>query len=195
MSAVPEDIDARAGSLLDPFWMKMRIGGYVGTFCSLPVLCHQAYAFIRPALKQKEDQSIRIYLFGGFFLLIGAIAFTHSILPYLVNALYGFIPQTREVLIQADINDYIQHILTFYLGFSILFQVPLVVFLSIAQDFVDHTVYTENRKWVVVILLVLCAIFSPPNVESMFVLFIPLYTLFEASVLLGRLMGKRHVRT
>ena len=194
MSAVPHQIQARAGSLLDPFWMKMKIGVYVGAFFSLPFVCQQAYAFVRPALRKKEDQSVRLYLWGGFILLIGAIAFTHTILPHLINALHAFIPQTRDVLIQADIADYIQHILTFYLGFSILFQVPLVVFLSIAQEFVEAKVYTENRKWVVVILLVLCAIFSPPDVQSMFVLFLPLYSLFEMSVLLGR-WKKRYVRS
>lgn len=186
MTAVPSDVQARTDSLIDPFMMKISIATYFGAFLSLPFILFQAYSFVRPALKTHEDSSIRIFLGGGFFLLIGAIAFTHSVLPFLIKALYAFVPQNRDVLIEADIKSYTSMILTVYLGFSILFQVPLVVFLSIAQGFVDSLVYRENRKWVVVILLVLCAVFSPPNVESMVLLFIPLYALFEISVLLGR---------
>ena len=196
MTAVPADVQARTDSLVGPFFMKLSIGTYVGAFLALPFILYQAYAFVRPALKPHEDSSVRIFLGGGFFLLLGALAFTHSVLPFLVKALYTFVPQSRDVLIEADIKDYISMILTVYLGFSILFQVPLVVFLSIAQGFVDSLVYRENRKWVVVILLVLCAVFSPPNVESMIMLFIPLYALFEISVLLGRwLHHYRRVRT
>jgi sec-independent protein translocase protein TatC len=196
MTAVPENVQARTDSLIDPFVMKISIASYVGAFLSLPFVLFQAYAFVRPALKPHEDNSIRMFLGGGFFLLLGAIAFTHSILPYLIKALYTFVPQNLDVLIEADIKSYTSMILTVYLGFSILFQVPLVVFLSIAQDFVDSMVYRENRKWVVVILLVLCAVFSPPNVESMVLLFVPLYLLFEISVLLGRWIHHcRRVRT
>jgi sec-independent protein translocase protein TatC len=194
MTSVPQEIQARTDSLIGPFKMKVNIGLYFGAFLALPFMIFQGYAFVRPALRVKEDNTFKIFIGGGFFLLAGAIAFTHSILPYLIQALYTFVPQSRDVLIEADINHYISLILTIYLGFSILFQVPLVVFLSIFQGFVESRVYRENRKWVVVILLILCAIFSPPNVESMVLLFLPLYSLFEISVLLGHFLHQRRVR-
>jgi sec-independent protein translocase protein TatC len=193
MTAVPPEVMARSGSMLDPFMMKIQIATYCGIFLALPVIIHQSYGFIRPALKDVEDKSIRMYIIGGFILLMGALAFTHNTLPYLIKALYSFVPTTREVLIQADIKEYVSNILTIYLGFSILFQIPLVVFLTIVQGFVESTIYTEHRKWVVVILLILCAVFSPPNVESMILLFVPLYGLFEIAVVLGRFV-KKNVR-
>lgn len=191
MTAVPEQVQARSGTLFEPFLMKIEIGTKFGIFFSLPFIIYQAYAFARPALRPHEDSTIRMYIGGGFVLLMGAMAFTHTILPYLINALYSFVPQSRDILIQADIKDYITKILTIYLGFSILFQIPLIVFLSVAQGFVESSVYREHRKWVVVILLVLCAVFSPPNVESMVLLFFPLYALFELSVLFGHFFNRR----
>lgn len=191
MSAVPDDVQARSGGPLNGFSVRVQISIYVGIFFSLPVIIHQIYGFVRPALRVKEDNTFRMYLFGGFFLLMGAISFTHYILPHLINALNSFVPQERQVLIQADINEYIKTILTIYLGFSIVFQVPLVVFLTIVQDFVEAKVYTENRKWVVILLLILCAMFSPPDIQSQLMLFTPLYLLFEVAIILGRLLAPK----
>ena len=191
MTAVPENVEARSGAMMESFLMKMQISMYCGTFLSLPFIVHQIYGFIRPALKNIEDATVRMYLGGGFFLLIGALAFTHTILPHLIESLQSFVPTTRKIIVQADIKDYISNILTFYLGFSILFQVPLVVFLTIVQGFVDYKIYTGNRKVVIIVLLTLCAIFSPPDIQSCIILFLPLQALFEISVLLGRLVKKR----
>jgi len=191
MSAVPDNVQARAGGVIDGFQVRVKLALYFGVFCGLPVIIHQSYGFVRPALRLKEDGAFRMYLIGGFILLAGALTFTHITLPHLIKAFNSFVPQSRQVLIQADIKAYIDTILTIYLGFSIVFQVPLVVFLTIVQGFVEASVYTENRKWVVVVLLILCAMFSPPDIQSQFLLFVPLYTLFEVAILLGKLLGPK----
>lgn len=191
MSGVPDDVQSRSGNPLDGFQVKMTIGTYFGLFLSLPFIAYQIYAFIRPALKAKEDRTALLYLVGGFLLVLGAITFTHFSLPHLIGALLSFLPDIG--VIQADILDYVSTILTIYLGFAIVFQIPLLVFLSILQGFVSPEVYAKNRRWVIVILLILCAIFSPPDFQSQLLIFFPLYTLFEVALLLGRLMRKKDV--
>jgi len=169
----------------------MMIATYFGLFLSLPFIVHQIYAFVSPALKKHEDRTAKLYLFLGFFLILGAIAFTHLSLPHMIGALLSFLPEIGVV--QADILDYVSTILTIYLGFAIVFQVPLLVFISILQGFVDSKVYSRNRRWVIVILLTLAAIFSPPDLQSQLIIFFPLYTLFEVALLLGRIMRSRRV--
>jgi sec-independent protein translocase protein TatC len=191
MSGVPEDIQRRSGNPLDGFKVSMTIATYFGLFLSLPFAAYQVYAFIRPALQSREDNTALLYLFGGFILILGAITFTHFSLPHLIGALLSFLPEIG--VIQADILDYVSTILTIYLGFAIVFQIPLLVFLSILQGFVAPEVYSQNRRWVVVILLILCAIFSPPDFQSQLLIFFPLYTLFELALLLGRLLRKKDV--
>jgi sec-independent protein translocase protein TatC len=191
MSGVPDHIQRRSGNPLDGFRVSLTIGTYFGIFLSLPFIAYQIYSFIRPALKAKEDKTALLYLFGGFVLVIGAITFTHFSLPHLIGALLSFLPSIE--VIHADILDYVSTILTIYLGFAIVFQVPLLVFLSILQGFVSPQVYANNRRWIIVILLILCAIFSPPDFQSQLLIFIPLYTLFELALLMGRLMKRKDV--
>ncbi|MBF0198802.1 MAG: twin-arginine translocase subunit TatC [Planctomycetes bacterium] len=192
MSSVPEYVIEKADGLFDGFMLKVKLALYFAVFCSLPVITYQGYKFIRPALKIKEDSTVKIYLALGFFLLCGALFFAHSVLPFMVEVLLSFQPE--DITTQADILSYSTTIMTIYLGFAIIFQVPLVVFLTIMQGFVEADFYRSHRKIVVVLLMVLCAIFSPPDLASLLILFCPLYALFEGAVLLGSIMKGKDVR-
>lgn len=191
MSGVPEDVQTRSGDLVDGFKISISLATHFGIFFTLPVFTYQVYAFVRPALRSKEDRAMKVFLGGAFALVFFAVAFTHQVLPHLVLALLEFLPE--GVLVQADILSYLSVILTLYLGFAIVFQFPLVVFVSIVMEMVDAKVYRENRRWVVVVMLVLCAIFSPPDIQSQLLIFTPLYLLFEFALLAGALLRKRRV--
>jgi len=197
LKPIPPEVQKRTGELLEGFQTRITVSIYFGVFFSLPFIAHQIYAFIRPALRIKEDRTVRLYLFLGYLLMTVAIVFVHLILAHIIDAFNSYVPLKSQVNIQADIGNYTRGILTIYLGFAIVFQVPLIVFLSLMQDFVDIKVYTEHRKWVIVVLLILSAMFSPPDLQSMFLLFVPIYSLFELALILGRLFSpkKQDVRT
>lgn len=189
MAVLPEDVPIKIFTAAGAIFIRIKISLYVGIFFSLPYISLQVFGFIRPALRIKEEKSIKMYLFGGFLLMLVAVIFTHSFLPDILQAMkdLGFEDAEHE----ANAEEYIKFILTVYLGFSILFQVPLIILITIAQDFVSADFYAKNRRWVIVILLILCAIFSPPNPESQIIIFIPLYALFEVAILLGRFISKK----
>jgi len=189
MSAVPEGIALNNFTMTGPFFMRIKLAFFTGLFFSLPVITWQAYAFIRPALKNEEDNTAKIFIFGGYILLVLALVFTYHALPFLIKSLLSWAPEQVEN--EADILKYVSNLLTIYVGFSMLFQVPLIILLTIVKGFVDVSFYTSNRKWVIVILLTLCAIFTPPDVFSQLLVFFPLYALFELALLLGRMLSGR----
>lgn len=189
MSAVPEGLKTYTLDPFDGFILRMKIAFYFSVYIALPVLAFQVYGFIRPALRNKEDKTARIFIFGAFVLLSTALGFTHLVMPYLMESLLSFSPPNSQAL--PDAAKWVSRLLTIYLGFSILFQVPLVILLSIAMDFVEASFYKLHRKWVIVILLILCAIFSPPDLGSQILIFIPLYVLFELAILVGSFWRKK----
>lgn len=184
MHAIPEGMNHRIGNLTDPFLLKLKLSFYVAIFFSLPIGTYQTYCFVRPALEEKENRFAKRFIGFGFVLLIFALLFTYYFLPFFIKNLLSFAPEGIEK--EADVMPYISTILSIYLGFAILFQLPLMIYLSIIQGFVKISTYRENRKWVIVILLTLCAIFSPPDVLSQLLIFIPLYLMFELTLLAGR---------
>lgn len=188
ISAIPDSVNQRIGTLTDPFFLKIKLSIYAAVFFSLPVMTWQAYGFIRPALKTRSDKVARAFIGASFILLLFAFSFTYKFLPILVENLLAFSPEGVET--EADVMPYVSTILTVYLGFAILFQLPLIIFLTIIQDVVSRQTYEQNRKWVVVILLILCAIFSPPDLASQVIIFIPLYALFEITLLISRLFRR-----
>ena len=185
---IPEGVTKRIGALMEGIMLRLKLAFYAACFFGMPYITYQMYGFIRPALKVKDDSFTRLFILSAYVLLALAFYFTYSFLPFLVENLQAFAPKDSEV--EADVMSYISDILTIYLGFSILFQVPLVIFLTIVQGIVDRKTYTDNRRWVIVILLVLCAVFSPPDLISQIIIFIPLYSLFELSILASRIFKR-----
>lgn len=183
MSALPEGVAQKNFTLFGPFLMRMKLALYFGLFMSLPFLSYQAYAFVKPALRVKENRFAVFFLGGAWVLLVIAFAFTYTALGFFVDSLLSWTPE--GVVNEADVNTFISDFLAIYIGFALLFQIPLVIFLTVAQGFVEASFYRENRRWVIVILLTLCAIFTPPDVTSQIVVFIPIYALFELATWLG----------
>lgn len=189
MRTIPAGVIQYNESLFGPFVLRTKIAVYFGIFFSLPVYTQQAYLFIRPALKRPEDSFARALIFLAWALLLMSLAFTSLLLPYFITALLSWTPEGVRNF--ANVNIYIDTFLAIYLGFSILFQVPLVIYLTIRNGFVSAEYYASHRKWVIVITLALAAIFTPPDVLSQIIVSIPIYALFEAALLLGRLSEKR----
>ena len=183
MNALPEGVAQKNFSLFGPFMMRLKLSFYFGLFFSLPILAYQGYAFVKPALKLKENKFAMMFLFGGWLLLLTAITFTYQALSFFVESLLSWSPE--GVVNEAEITHFISDFLTIYLGFAILFQIPLVIFLLIGQGLISAKTFKENRRWVVVILLILCALFTPPDPISQIAVFIPIYALFELAIFLG----------
>lgn len=189
LMSVPDEITRKCFDLPGHFILMVKLSVYFGIFFSLPVMTWQAYGFVQPALRSAENNFVKTVIFLGWLLLLTGLAFTHFALPLMIETLLGTW-SFEGVVNEADILKYTSFILTIYLGFSILFQLPLLIFLSIITGLVDANFYSENRKIGIIALMLLCAIFTPPDVFSLFLVFFPVYLLFESSIFCGRFFRK-----
>ena len=85
MHAIPHGIKKMITNPIAGFYLQMQISIYFAVYCSLPVITHQVYGFIRPALRPREDRTVRIFLGISFFLLTLALIFSHEVLPFLIG--------------------------------------------------------------------------------------------------------------
>lgn len=74
--------------------------------------------------------------------------------------------------------------------FGLMFQMPLITYSLIKSGIIDYSTIADKRPYVVVILLILAAILTPPDVVSQVMLFIPTYALFELGLLFSKIRGK-----
>jgi len=162
------------------------VGGIIVAF---PYVFYQIWAFIKPALKEKELKNTRFMIFWvSFFFFLGA-AFGFFVLgPFTFNFLASFQLGTKGVISTIPtFADYLDNLTNLILGCGIAFELPVIVFLLTKIGFITPKLLTTTRKYAVVIILIVSAFITPsPDWYSQTIVFIPLYTLFEFSIFVSR---------
>jgi len=162
------------------------VGGIIVAF---PYVFYQIWAFIKPALKEKELKNTRFMIFWvSFFFFLGA-AFGFFVLgPFTFNFLASFQLGTKGVISTIPtFADYLDNLTNLILGCGIAFELPVIVFLLTKIGLITPKLLTTTRKYAVVIILIVAAFITPsPDWYSQTIVFIPLYTLFEFSIFVSR---------
>ncbi len=161
------------------------IGAIIVAF---PYIFWQFWSFVKPALKENELKNTRFMIFFvSFFFFVGA-AFGFFILgPFTFNFLAGFQLGTRgAVTTIPTFADYIDNLTNLILGCGIAFEMPVIMFLLTKIGIVTPKFLRSVRKYAVIVILVISAFITPsPDWYSQTIVFIPLYSLFEFSIIVS----------
>jgi sec-independent protein translocase protein TatC len=167
------------------------VGGIIVAF---PFIFWQIWSFIKPALKEKEIKNTRFMIFWvSFFFFLGA-AFGFFVLgPFTFNFLASFQLGTRGAIVTIPtFSDYLDNLTNLILGCGIAFELPVIVFLLTKIGFITPKLLSTTRKYAVVVILIVAAFITPsPDWYSQTIVFIPLYTLFEFSIIVSRWAHKK----
>lgn len=175
--------------IMDPFNMAVNQSIVFGIIFASPFIIYEAFKFISPALKQRELNLIRIYSFLSLILFGGGVYLGYGyMLPHLAEVMSEMqISGTESYLNAADAMTTIIKLL---LGLGIVFQFPLVLFFAIRIGLLKLETVSSNRRVVAIIILIISAIASPPDLISCAVIFIPFYALFEITLICCKIFIK-----
>ena len=155
-----------------------------------PVLAWEAYAFCSPGLKGKEKRyTLGALIAGTLCFLLGA-AFAYFIsLPFMLRFLIQF---TAEVDVSASISidQYVSFLLTVFIIFGLVFELPVVSVLLTALGVIQPSWLVKGRRVMIVVIFFLAAVITPPDVVSQIMLALPMMALYELSILLSRAVGR-----
>ncbi len=161
------------------------IGAIIVAF---PFIFWQIWSFIKPALKENELKNTRFMIFFVSFFFFAGAAFGFFILgPFTFNFLAGFQLGTRgAVTTIPTFADYIDNLTNLILGCGIAFEMPVIMFLLTKIGIVTPKFLRSVRKYAVIVILVISAFITPrPDWYSQTIVFIPLYSLFEFSIIVS----------
>lgn len=173
--------------LLLVYFNLALIGAVVITF---PVLAYEAYAFCSPGLSRKERTSIALALLAGTLFFVIGVAFARFIsVPFMLRFLIGF---TTEVEVSASISiqEYVGFLMTVFLIFGAVFELPVISVLLTSLGVLRAEWLMKGRRVMIVLIFVLAAIITPPDIVSQIMVAIPMIGLYELSILLSRLVMK-----
>lgn len=178
------------GAFMAPF----KLTFFISLFLGVPYILHQIWGFIAPALYQHERRIAIPLLISSIILFYTGVSFAHFVtLP----AILGFFTKVgpEAVAMMPDINTYLDFVLKLYLVFGFTFEIPVAVFLVIWSGIVSSDSLIDKRRYVIVFCFFIAMFLTPPDALSMAMLAIPMWLLFEAGLLFGRLMEKRRAAT
>ena len=163
----------------------------VGLIAGSPVVLYQVWKFIEPALYPTERQGLRFAAaFATFFFVLG-VAFGYLIITPIALQFFAHFEVSEQITNEFDISRYFSMIVTWAFGAGALFELPVVVTLLARAGLVTADALKTVRKYAVVVILVLSALFTPPDPMSQLLLSVPLFGLYELAIVLARVAGKK----
>jgi sec-independent protein translocase protein TatC len=176
-----------ADTFLTEFHLAL-IGGLVLAF---PIVLYQVIAFILPALRPRE----RRILYGGLPLATGLFVvgwlFGWTVVVPLTKAFFLSIARDAGVQNQITPSAFVSFVLSICNPLGIAFELPLVVLILARIGLVTSGFLRRTRRIAFLLILILAAVLSPPDVISLSIFFVPLYGLYELSIWIARLVEPR----
>jgi sec-independent protein translocase protein TatC len=173
--------------LMNAIWSSFILG----VILSFPYLVWELWRFISPGLTTKEVKSSKGFIFIASFLFFCGIAFSfYVIAPISIHFLYNY--QISD-LIQNNftLDSHIGLVTNMLLGVSILFELPVLIYFLTKIGLVTPEFLKKYRKHALVVVLILAAIITPPDIASQVIVAIPILILYEISIKVSKIVIKK----
>lgn len=178
----------------EAFISYIKLAFYTGLLVGAPMLLFQLWRFILPALYDNE----RRYFLGAFtvgsLLFYAGVVFSYVVVfPFVIQFLINLGENLTATL---TVSNYISFSMMFMLVFGLVFELPVLIFLAVRSGLTTVAFLSQKRRYIYVIVFVVGAIVTPPDVVSQLAVAVPMVVLFEASLIFSRITeGKRqHAR-
>ncbi|HEY6156541.1 MAG TPA: twin-arginine translocase subunit TatC, partial [Gemmatimonadales bacterium] len=183
----------RVTSPTDPFFITLKFAFVVGLVLASPVVGYQAWAFLTPALYERERRLIVPALSAGALLFLGGAAAAYLwVLPRALGVLLSFQQNVFDPLITAD--KYFAFAAQLIIAFGVITELPLVVVILAILGLVTPQFLARNRRYAIAIAAVAAALLAPPDAVSMLLMMVPLWLLYEVSIWCAWVVEKRRRR-
>jgi sec-independent protein translocase protein TatC len=177
-------------SVGEPFTTTLAVSFYFALIISLPVILYELFGFVTPALKPHERRAAAPLLMAVPALFVAGVMFGYFIvLPAAVRFFVNFNADQFNVLVQA--NQFYKFAATILLAMGLVFQVPVVILGATRLGFVTPRQLRRSRRYAIVACAAVAA-FLPGDFITLLLETVPLYLLFEVSILLAALVVRRH---
>lgn len=177
-------------ALPEAFFVYMQVALVAGAFLASPYLFYQIWAFIAPGLY--DDEKRHIFPIAGasaLFFVSGAAFCYFQVFPYAFEFFVGFATDIIEPMPKLD--EYLGFTLKMLLAFGLIFEMPLFAFFLARLGLVTAQWMRKTRKYAILAIFIVAAILTPPDVFSQLMMAAPMLVLYEISILVAAVFGKK----
>jgi sec-independent protein translocase protein TatC len=170
--------------------MTMCIMG--GLIVSSPYIFYQIWAFVKPGLKQNELKAAKGLVFYVSLCFFAGILFGYFLVAPLTVQFFASFQITSSIENNFTISSYMGTVIStiFYTG--LLFLLPIAIFILSKIGLIDVDFLKKYRRHAIVVILILAAIITPPDILSQIIVSIPIIALYEIGILVAKRVAKKN---
>jgi len=187
IDVLPEGSQMIATQVASPFLTPFKTTFWVALFIAMPVVIYQAWGFIAPGLYKKEKRFVVPLLVSSILLFYCSMAFAYWLVFPLMFAFFNAVAP-EGVTVMTDINYYLDFVLSIFFAFGIVFEVPIATFVLVWSGLVKLETLSKNRAYVFLGAFVIGMFITPPDVLSQTLIAVPMYLLYEAGIIMARVL-------
>lgn len=170
----------------DAFKARLKMSCFIGFLIASPIVITELWLFVAPGLYAHEKKFVFPAVISSFVLFFSGGAFAISVLGMTISFLEKF--GGENMVAHYSVDKFIGFATGFILAFCVVFEIPIILVVLAKIGVVDYKMLAGNRKHAFLIGLVLGAVITPSDPASMLMVAMPLYILFEASLLIIKFM-------
>jgi sec-independent protein translocase protein TatC len=172
------------------FTAPLKLAFIAGLLIAMPYVLYQAWAFVAPGLYRREKRFAVPLLVSAIVLFYIGVAFSYFLVfPLVFRFFIATTPQNVELM--ADITNYLKFVLTLFVAFGVAFETPVIVVLLVLTNLLTLEKLKAMRGYVLIIVFVVAAILTPPDVLSQTAMAVPMYLLYECGILFASVLKRR----
>ena len=189
ISAMPEGGKLIYTSLQEAFVTYLKVSFFSGIVLATPVIFYQIWKFVMPGLYENERRYVFSFVITAcFFFLLGAGFAFFVVFPFGFKFFLSF--STDRIAALPAMKDYLNLCISLLLAFGFTFEMPVIMFFLAKMGLVNHQMLRRQRKYAILIISIVAALLTPPDVLSMALLGIPLWILYEISIWVTYFVGR-----
>ncbi|AOV06686.1 twin-arginine translocase subunit TatC [Sporosarcina ureilytica] len=189
-----KSLTLNAFNVTDPILIYLKVIVIVSFILISPVLSYQLWSFVSPGLHEKERKVTLSYIPFGFLLFLGGISFSYFILfPYIMKFTMA-LANELDITQTLGINEYFNFLIQITIPFGLIFQMPILTLFLTRLGILNPTILVKVRKYAFFVLFVIAAIITPPDLFSHLFVTVPLFLLYEISILISRIGYRKYLK-
>jgi len=184
---LPPGTSMIATEVASPFLTPFKLTLFTALFLAIPYVLYQAWGFIAPGMYKHEKRLAFPLLASSILLFYCGAAFAYFVVFPLIFAFFTSVGP-EDIAIMTDINRYLDFVLKLFFAFGVAFEIPIAAVLMIWAGVTTPENLARKRPYIIVGCFVFGMLLTPPDIISQSLLALPMWLLFEAGVVAGRLL-------
>ncbi len=188
----PPEFKLLPRELGEQFFTHLKVSIWLGIIISFPYIFWEMWRFIKPGLYKNEQKAARgiVFVCSSLFLL-GVLFGYYVISPFAVSFLAGY-NISDEIISSPTLASYVNNVTMFTVPTGIIFELPIVIYFLSRIGLVTPDLMRNYRRHAVIMILLFAAVITPPDVVTQFLIGIPVFVLYELSILISKRAYKKY---